>query len=205
MNNMKGIKNIRNSIDSYKKYKNHGSIDSFTTIEINSGGTAQFDEINHEVDLSTGNGGNSYAIFRTKKSWTLGVKPLKVDIILNNIVDGAGGTTRRIEVGFGHNFALGYGSSSIVEFTMLNSNWLIQCYQTETYHATYTGIASISNGDLLSIRVTTGGAEFYKNNILVGTIATDIPSDDLNLGIIVSTINPASPFRSCSVSYMSIK
>ena len=190
-----------------EEYSNHlGATDNFTATATAGNGAAAADAANHEMDLDSGNGVAGYALFRSKKQWTLGAKPIVVNMILNNISHGAGGTARIAFAGLKNDFT----DQSVIRRYLhvgfeLDNTGQWRAITSDNVSITETAV-TIANGDLLTIVATSAKELFFVNGTLVVTHTTDIPTHALNLGAAVHTWDAnASASMILSVDLMGIK
>lgn len=179
-----------------EEYSNHlGATDNFTQTVTDGNGTATADTTNHEMDLSTGITVAGYAIFESKKSWTLGTKPLIINMIMDNFVGGAGGD-RLALIGLKNDFTGG----STYQFAGFYSAGITWIAATRADGSQSVNGVSISNGDILTIVATSSAVEFYINGSLVAKNTTNIPDDPLKIGMVVDA-DGAGVTTAMSLSY----
>ena len=163
-----------------EEYSNHlGATDNFTETETDGNGTATADTTNHEMDLVSGVTLVGLAAFKSKDSWTPTAKPMIFNGIIENIVTGAGGR-RYLKAGFDGDWAALSTAPKAVFIYDSTDGW-----ETETKDSSRTSktISALSNGDLLTIVLTTTYAKFYVNGVLVQTHITNLPPDPMEIGM----------------------
>lgn len=163
-----------------ERYSNHlGAVDNFTEVNTLGNGTTTEDAANHEVDLTGGITIVGHGLFQTKETWTLSAKPIIVNFIVNNIVEGTG--SNKAYAGLRANFTN-------------SSNVTAGCgFLVDTSGDTFSYCASggvwnnnaivVANGDLLTLVATNSSVRFYKNGVFQAErVAPYIPAGALHAG-----------------------
>lgn len=189
-----------------EEYSNHnGDVDNFMETTTTGNATATEDTTNHEMDLSSGITVNGYAAYTSKDSWAPSSKIMVFNGIIQNITLGAGGQ-RRFKIGF--DTPGNWSPSSLYEqavfFYDSTDGWKTS---TILSSATKNTISALSNGDLVTIILTTSYAIFMVNGTVVQTHTTNLPTSALEIGISCGTFLGAAATTSMAVSadYLSIK
>lgn len=163
-----------------ERYSNHlGAVDNFTEVVTNGNGATAEDATNHEVDLEGGITVVGYGLFQTKKTWTLSAKPIVVNFIVNNLVEGTG--SNKSYAGLRANFT---DSSNVVAgcgfLIDTNGDHFSYCASGTTWN--YNSI-TVANGDLLTLVATSSSVRFYKNGVFQAErVAPYIPAGTLHAG-----------------------
>lgn len=195
---------ITDEIYQVEEYSNHlGAVDNFTQVITAGNGVANTDAANHEMDLSTGTGAMGYAIFSGKATYTPAVKPMLVNLLVQNISDGGGGS-RSSYIGFANDWT-NPGGSHFAAFVHENDGtWKARSYDGVSLES--TNITALSNGDFVTSVVTSSVVYFYVNGALVATHSTNIPSDAMSIGGVVAVMGgPAATARLLSIDLMGVK
>lgn len=187
-----------------EEYSNHlGAVDNFTQTFANLNASATADATNHEMDLSTGITNAGYAYFQTKKTFPPSTKPLLCNILIQNIVSGAGGV-RETHIGFCENFASPSIYHRATFYQINDGSWRVGSYDGSTVE--YTNITALSNGDHTTIVVTSAKVIFLVNGAIVATHTTNIPSNGLRLGAqVYDSMGNATTAREISIDMMGVK
>lgn len=198
-------KNRRFSIYTHRHYINKsGAIDSFNQTSASGNGSVTSDLVNREIDLATGVGDTGSAKFTSKKTWKLSGSHIKVDFIVNNIINGTS-VSMWNQIGLSTNFNSVLVGKAVFECDNAG-NWYITT-ETNAFLSTQVGITAIANNDKLTILAKSTSISFYVNDVLIQTITTTLPSTSAELYIGSSIVYGGAPTvsRSISVSSMSIK
>jgi hypothetical protein len=187
-----------------EEYNNHlGATDNFTQTATAGNGVAAADAANHEMDLSSGAGAVGYATFNTKRTYTPSAEPLVANLLIQNIVNGAGGNRLTFLglVGDWANVSVGHYAVISQEG---DDSWAARSWDTANLES--TAITALSNGDFVTIVVTTSVVYFFVNGALVATHSTYVPSGAMSLGGLTScTPLAATGARQISIDMMGVK
>lgn len=184
-----------------EEYSNHlGAVDNFTQTGVAGTGSVNSDAANHEMDLD-GGGGVGHARFETKAAWVLGSDPTMINILIQNIVNGAGGAKTSF-VGCKADFTDTSVMNSMGFRQIDNGTW--QAASGDAAAEETNAITALANGDLVSILATSAAIRFFVNGTLVETHTTRIPAVGVKLGGAVDhTFGAPSPHRQMSIDMMS--
>jgi hypothetical protein len=187
-----------------EEYSNHlGAVDNFTQTGTAGNGTANTDAANHEMDLSTGVTVTGKAYFASKRGFAAAARPIVVNMLIQNIVMGAGGN-REVATGLAENWASFSGTHHAAFYSANTGAWV--CTSFDGAGVENTSISPLSNGDMVSIVLSTSSVKFLVNAALVATHSTRIPTNAVQLGALVETkAMAATTARSISVDMMSVK
>ena len=186
-----------------EEYSNHlGATDNFTETNTSGNGAASADTTNHEMDLSSGITIVGHGDFITKKTFTIGSKPLVFNAIIQNYVAGAAGH-RRIRLGFSAVFDV-TTPSNVAMFYHYDGTWYAATASSDSW--TNTVISALAGDDIVTIVATSSIVVFYVNGVVVATHTTNIPSAVLysGAGAIVDAAG-ATTATSISIDMMGIK
>ena len=148
------------------------------------------------MDLVSGITAVGLASFKSKDSWTPTVKAMIFNGKIENIVTGAGGH-RYLKAGFDSDWGAGSLTDKAVFIYDSTDGW-----ETETQNGSRTtnSISALSNGDILTIVLTTSYAKFYVNGVLVQTHTTNLPPGALEIGMVVGSYLGGAATTSISLS-----
>ena len=186
-----------------EEYSNHlGATDNFTETNTSGNGTASADTTNHEMDLSSGITIVGHGDFITKKTFTIGSKPLVFNAIIQNYVAGAAGH-RRIRLGFSTVFGVAT-PSNVAMFYHYDGTWYAATASSDSW--TNTVISALAGGDIVTIVATSSIVVFYVNGVVVATHTTNIPSAALYAGATaLADASGVTTATSISIDMMGVK
>lgn len=167
-------------------YSNHlGAVDNFTETIVSGTGSATTDATNHMMGLNSGTGaGSHYAIWQTKRAYTLGTNPIVANFIVQSLTYGDMVPSQHI--GFDQSFS---GNNDKAEFLYdFELGWTVVTGNLGTDYE-YNNISSPSNGDLLTIILTSTKALYFKNGTLLATHTDYIPASPIHVGAYVRELN----------------
>lgn len=187
-----------------EEYANHlGAVDNFTQSGTAGNGAATTVVANHHMNLSTGLTVNGHALYESKSDFTLSSKPIVLNFLIQNIVNGVAGS-RVTYFGLMQDFTV-LGVLNGVYFAH-SSGDVWSCYSESAGIITYTDIASVSNGDLCTIVATASEIRFFVNSALVFTITTNIPTVAMEFGAVVHEYGAgATTAREIAIDMMSMR
>lgn len=187
-----------------EEYSNHlGVIDDFITANVAGNGVVAADAANHEIDVTTGANAIGHGTIHTKKTYTLGTKPLVCNMLVQNLVTGTSNVNTKTMLGL-MSMVTGVGTNHSAVFHQDSAgDWFtLTCAAA----CTSNGIADVTNGDLLTIVATSSAVLFFVNGTLVQTHTTNLPTAGAYYGAKVGTlVNTNAVGRSCSVDLMGVK
>lgn len=186
-------------------YSNHlWALDNFLETGTSGNGTAAIDEPNHEMDLSAGVTVAGAGYVQTVKQYTPDTDPLICEFIVDNKVDGVGGTERNTFIGLKDNFGEAVGNPyAVFKYDSDTNDWRTRTYESGLEENI---IADIVDDDVLMIVLTSSNIYFYVNDVVVATHTTQIPDSGMNVGAKANTVTiAATTANSISIDKISIK
>lgn len=187
-----------------ESYDNHtGSVDNFLETLVSGNGEVTTSVVNHGMNMTSGITNPGYAVYRTKKDWVLGAKPLTGNFILQSIVAGTDNKHSAY-----HGFKAAHEVHAIANHLVFFQNYL-GAWSVTTADASsqaVTNIAAVADGDVLSISASSSEIRYFVNGVLVATHTSSIPTVAMNFGNSVHAYDwTAAVGRSFSVDYMAVR
>ena len=186
-----------------EKYNNHiGATDNFTQAQTGGNGASTEDTTNHERDLSTGITATGYGTFETKESWSASADELICNFIVQNLQMNTGGSSYTF-IGFKADFTIQSSANSAAFYQNTAGDWYTG--SDDGVSGESNAIAAITNGDHLTIKMTSTKIEFYVNGTLTKTHTIRIPAAATYIGAMVKSATPATVARLISIDYMGVE